>query len=108
MNTKLLAIVLVVLTISSAGRAQEPDFTDIVKDIAQKLGGPDLYARGEAAKVLEGICNQASRPGADGERAAVCRAIARALGPDAPKMGRVWLLRQLEKNGRAEVVDTLA
>ncbi len=108
MKKNSLAAALNILLLVVGARAQEPDFTDIVKDIAQKLGGADLYARGEAAKVLEGICNQASRPGADAERVAVCKAMVRALGPDTPKIGRVWLLRQLEKNGRAEVVDTLA
>src|SRR5438552_4026110 len=108
MKKILLSLLVIVLSSSVRSLADEPDFTDIVKVIAQKLGGDDLYARGEAAKMLEGICNQASRPGADAERAAVCKAIARALGPDTPKMGRVWLMRQLEKTGRAEVVDTLA
>src|SRR5205823_14293855 len=73
-----------------------------------KLGGDDLYVRGEAARMLEGLSVHASRPGAEAERASLCRAMAKALGPDTPKWGRVWLLRQIEKNGRAEVVETLA
>src|SRR6266850_2250756 len=108
MTKKILAALAVLLAMAVGGHAQEPDFGDIVKEIAQKLGGQDLYARGEAAKMLEIMCNHASRPGADAERAAVCRAMAQSLGPDTPKMGRVWLLRQLEKNGRAEVVELLA
>ncbi|HEV8378795.1 MAG TPA: HEAT repeat domain-containing protein [Tepidisphaeraceae bacterium] len=108
MTKKLLAVLAIVLLMAVGGRADEPDFTDIVKQLAEKLGGADLYARGEAARMLETMCNHASRPGADAERAAVCKAMLKALGPDTPKMGRVWLLRQLEKNGRAEVVDTLA
>jgi len=108
MTKKILAAVTVLFVMAVAVRAQEPDFTDIIKDIGKKLGGDDLYARGEAAKMLETICNHASRPGADAERAAVCLAMTRALGLETPKMGRVWLLRQLEKNGRGEVVEILA
>src|SRR5437899_6858445 len=108
MKKTMLAALAIVLVMAVGGRAQEPDFTDIIKDIGQKLGGHDLYARGEAAKMLEMLCNHASRPGADAERAAVCKAMLKVLGPDTPKMGRVWLLRQIEKNGRAEVVNILA
>ncbi|HEV8291047.1 MAG TPA: HEAT repeat domain-containing protein [Tepidisphaeraceae bacterium] len=108
MTKKILAALAILLTVAVGGHAQEQDFTDLVKQLAEKLGGQDLYARGEAARMLETMCNHASRPGADAERAAVCKAMVKALGPDTPKMGRVWLLRQLEKNGRAEVVDTLA
>src|SRR5882672_3089229 len=39
------------VTAGTPARAEEPDFSDIVKQIAQKLGGDDLYARGEAAKM---------------------------------------------------------
>src|SRR5213593_2183168 len=108
MRKNILAVVAIAMWMAVGARAEEPDFTDIVKVIAQKLGGEDLYARGEAAKMLEVMCNHASRPGADAERAAVCKAMAKALGPDTPKMGRAWLLRQLEKNARGEVVDILA
>jgi len=107
MKRYLLALTMV-LAMGIAAQAQEPDFTEIVRDLGKKLGGDDLYARGEAAKMLEALCNHASRPGADAERAAVCIAMTKALGLDTPKMGRVWLLRQLEKNGRAEVVEILA
>src|ERR1051325_6922826 len=109
MTKKILAALMVVVSMAVVARAEEPpDFTDIVKQIAQKLGGDDLYVRGEAAKMLETLANHASRPGADAERASLCQAMAKALGPDTPKWGRVWLLRQIEKNGRAEVVETLA
>ncbi|HEV8604799.1 MAG TPA: HEAT repeat domain-containing protein [Tepidisphaeraceae bacterium] len=108
MKKIMLAALAIVLTAAVGGRAQETDFTDIVKDLAQKLGGQDNYARGEAATMLEMLCNQASRPGANQDRAAICKAMAKAVGKDTPKMGRVWLLRQIEKNGRAEVVDVLA
>jgi HEAT repeat protein len=108
MKKNLFLVVAFLLSMAAVGRGEEPDFGDIVKQIAQKLGGDDLYARGEAAKMLETMCNHASRPGADAERAALCGAMVKALGPDTPKWGRVWLLRQIEKNGRAEVVDTLA
>src|SRR3954470_1565105 len=109
MTKKILAVLVIVLSLSVVSRADEPpDFTDIVKQIAQKLGGEDLYVRGEAARMLETLANHASRPGADAERASLCQAMTKALGPDTPKWGRVWLLRQLEKSGRAEVVETLA
>jgi len=77
MTKKILAVVAMVLAMAVGGRAQEPDFGDVVKQIAQKLGGQDLYTRGEAARMLELMCNHASRPGADAERAAICRAMAR-------------------------------
>src|SRR6185436_4123150 len=105
----ILAVFVIVVSMLAVARADDPpDFTEIVKQIGQKLGGEDLYVRGEAAKMLETLANHASRPGADAERASLCQAMVKALGPDTPKWGRVWLLRQLEKNGRAEVVETLA
>ena len=83
MTKKILAALMIVLAMAVVGGADEPpDFTEIVKQIAQKLGGDDLYARGEAARMLEGLSVHASRPGAEVERASLCRAMSRALGPD--------------------------
>ncbi len=75
MTRKILAGLIIVLVTAAVSRAEEPDFTDIVRQIAQKLGGDDLYVRGEAAKMLEGLANHVSRPGADAERASLCRAL---------------------------------
>src|SRR5438045_7114384 len=108
MKKIMLAGMMVVLAMALRARAGQGDVAETVKELARKLGGQDNYARGEAAAELEKLCNQAARPGAEDERVAVCRAMAGAVGEDTPKMGRVWVLRQIEKVGKDEVVETLS
>jgi len=107
MKKTTLWIAAMVLALAVGARAQGPDFTEVMRELARKLGGQDLFARGEAAKELDALCNQASRPGAESEREAICRAMAANTGSDTPKPARLWLLRQIERYGGAEVVPAL-
>ena len=63
--------------------------------------------REQPQQMFQTMCLRAGRPGARRERVAVCRAIADRLGPDTPIEARRWMLRQLERIGRGEVVDVL-
>ena len=64
--------------------------------------------REQPQQMFQTMCLRAGRPGANKERAALCRAIADRLGPAIPCEARAWMLRQLQRIGRGEVVDALA
>jgi HEAT repeat protein len=72
------------------------------------MGNEDPGKCGGPQGTLEAIAFRASRPGAEAERAACSKAIAARLGPDVAPLARVWLLRQLERIGRAEAVPQIA
>ncbi len=63
---------------------------------------------GNAKKDIERICFEASRPGAEAERAAASKALLSKLGPQVSADARAFALRQLERIGRAEVVSGLS
>jgi len=86
----------------------EADYTAVVKAMVPGMGSPDANARRAPQQDFETMCFHASRPGAEQQRAALSRAAASFLAPDVPVPARVWVLRQLENMGRAEVVDALA
>jgi HEAT repeat protein len=82
---------------------------------AQVLGAlmPDMASEDPGRRdgpqgTLERIAFHAGRPGAEADRAACSKAIAARLGPEVGPPGRVWLLRQLERIGRAEAVPQVA
>ena len=88
-----------------------PETMPQVKDLDALIpaaGGDDPQARGNAQKAIEVMAMNAARPGAEAERAAVAKALAAKLGPATPQLARVWLLRQLQLMGRAEVVPAIA
>ena len=60
----------------------------------------------EQNDLLERMCTEAGAPGSAG-RAAACEAVASRLAKAAPP-ARVWMLRQLERYGRAESVAAVA
>lgn len=83
-------------------------YNAVIEALMPDMGNEDPGKRGGPQGRLERIAFHACRPGAEAERAACAKAVAARLGPDAGPLGRVWLLRQLERIGRAEVVPQVA
>ncbi|HEY3324432.1 MAG TPA: HEAT repeat domain-containing protein [Planctomycetota bacterium] len=97
----LLAVALVGVT-ALAGE----DYGAKLDVLLPKLASENVGELNGAQQTLFEMCSQASAPGADG-RAAVCEAMASRLGKAAP-LAKVWMLRQLERIGRAEAVPAIA
>ena len=118
---KLVLTVALTLTIAllAAGYAQaqakgvypeKPATMPAVKDLdtlVPESAGDDLQKRANAMKAIEVMALNAARPGAEAERAAVSQALAAKLVPATPQFARVWIIRQLQLIGRAEVVAVL-
>lgn len=79
------------------------DLDTLVPDSASD----DLQKRANAMKAIEVLAMNAARPGAEAERAAVSQALAARLGAATPQLARVWIIRQLQLIGKAEVVPVL-
>jgi HEAT repeat protein len=87
----------------------EAVYTQVLDALLPDLGSEEPGKRSGAQGTLERIAFRAGRPGAEAERAACARAVAARLQrPSAGPLAQVWLLRQLERIGRAEVVAQLA
>ncbi len=83
-------------------------YVQVLDSLLPDLSNEDPGKRGGPQSTLERIAFHAGRPGAEADRAACATAIAAKLGPDVGPLGRSWLLRQLERIGRAEVVPQVA
>lgn len=83
-------------------------YVQVLDALMPDMSNDDPGKRGGPQSTLERIAFYASRPGAEADRAACAKAIAAKLGPDVGSLGRMWLLRQLERIGRAEVVPQVA
>jgi HEAT repeat protein len=86
----------------------EAVYAKVLEALMPNMGNEDPGKRNDPQSTLERIAFQASRPGADADRAACSKAIAARLGPQTGPFGRVWLLRQLERIGRGEAVPAVA
>ena len=89
---------------------EKPASVPAVKDLDTLVpdsAGDDLQKRANAMKAIEVMAMNAARPGAEAERAAVSQALAAKLVPATPQMARVWIIRQLQLIGKAEVVPVL-
>ncbi|MBM4019529.1 MAG: hypothetical protein FJ288_14625 [Planctomycetes bacterium] len=86
-----------------AAAPQLKDLDTFLPDVASD----DIQRRANALKAVEMLAMNAARPGAEAERAAAARAFAARLGAATPQAARVWLLRQLQLMGRAEVIPAL-
>jgi HEAT repeat protein len=118
---KLALTVALTLTIAllAAGYAQaqakgvypeKPATMPAVKELdtlVPESAGDDLQKRANAMKAIEVMALNAARPGAEAERAAVSQALAAKLVPATPQFARVWVIRQLQLIGRAEVAAVL-
>jgi len=83
-------------------------YTRVLDAIMADMEGEDAGRRANAQRVIERLAFVASRPGAEAERAACSAAIADALARDVAVGASPWLIRQLERIGRAEAVPQLA
>jgi HEAT repeat protein len=83
-------------------------YAKVLEALMPDMGNDDPGKRNDPQATLERIAFHASRPGADADRAACSKAIAARLGPQTGPLGRVWLLRQLERIGRQEAVPQVA
>ena len=86
----------------------EAVYAKVLEALMPNMGNEDPGKRNDPQSILERIAFQASRPGAEADRAACSKAIAARLGPQTGPFGRVWLLRQLERIGRGEAVPAVA
>ncbi len=86
----------------------EAAYSTVIDALLPGMGHAEDVQRKDAQTVFERICLHGARPGAETQRLALCGAIVAKLGPDTPEPARVWMLRQLERVGRGEVVGTLA
>ncbi|NOZ23021.1 MAG: hypothetical protein GXP25_18260 [Planctomycetes bacterium] len=82
-------------------------YAKVLQSLLPDMGSEDVNKQKGPQQTFQDICWRAGRPGAENERAAVCKAIVAKLGPDTPKPARIWLLKQLEHIGRAEAVPKL-
>jgi HEAT repeat protein len=95
---------------AAARTAQQLDavYAKVLDSLMPNMGNDDPGKRNEPQSTLERIAFQASRPGAEADRQSCSKAVAARLGPQSGPFGRVWLLRQLERIGRAEAVPQVA
>ncbi len=82
-------------------------YASVVESLLPDLGSDDAGKRANACRTIERIAFNASRPGADAERDACSKAIAAKLGGELPPVASAWMIRQLERIGRAEAVPVL-
>ncbi|MGD0089536.1 MAG: HEAT repeat domain-containing protein [Planctomycetota bacterium] len=82
------------------------DYGGQVEALLAKLGSENVGDLNGAQQALFTLCAQASAPGAE-QRAAACEALASRLAKANPQ-ARVWMLRQLERIGKAETVAAVA
>jgi hypothetical protein len=99
--------VLTVLSVVLVSAAPAADVGGQVDALLQGLGSDDTKALEKPQNALFTLVANASRPGAEEERAAVCKAVAERL-PKANPQARVWLLHELSRGGRAECVSAVA
>jgi HEAT repeat protein len=83
-------------------------YAKVLDALMPNMGNEDPGKRNDPQATLERIAFHASRPGAEADRTACSKAIAARLGPQTGPLGRVWLLRQLERIGRGEDVPQVA
>jgi len=79
-----------------------------LEEVLPGLGAEDLNVRRDRQQRLQDICFQAGAPGNESRRAEACRLMAGKLSSDLSAPARVWLLKQLERIGRAECVEAVA
>ena len=91
-----------------ADRMMEVGCEEQLDRLIPGMSSPDLAEREKSQRELEQWCFLVSSEQTDTDRAAQCRAMIARLGPETPRLARVWMLRQLQNIGREESVDALA
>jgi HEAT repeat protein len=85
----------------------EAVYVEVLDALMPNMGDEDPGKRNGPQGILEKIAFRAGRAGAEADRAACAKAIAAKLGRDIGPLGRIWLLKQLERIGRAEAVSQI-
>ena len=104
MKTMLLALAWT--SLAAVPAPPDDDYGAKVDALLAGLGSENAAELNKAQAALFRLCAQAGAPGSTG-RAAACEAVAARLGRAGPQ-ARVWMLRQLERFGRAECVPAVA
>ena len=79
----------------------------LLEELLPELGDPDPAVRQRAQQDFEQLCFLVGHPGDEPERTLLCASICAHIGPGTPGPARLWMLRQLERIGGDESVDTL-
>ncbi|MGD0088652.1 MAG: HEAT repeat domain-containing protein [Planctomycetota bacterium] len=87
---------------------QEAACAKVLASLLPDMGSDDVGKQNAPQQALQRMAYNASRPGADAERAALAKVMSANLGEAVPVTARVWIIRQLEAMGRGEVVEALA
>lgn len=83
-------------------------YSAIVDSLLPDLANEDLAKRSASALTVEHLAFHASRPDAEIERSALAKVIAASVNRELPLFTKSWLIRQLERIGRAESAASLA
>lgn len=79
-----------------------------INQLLPGMSEQEIPKRKDAQLSFEKMCFEASAPGKDADRKALCSALIAKVGPDTAKPARVWLLKKVETIGRDEVVAGLS
>lgn len=79
----------------------------IPRNLVSDLASPIVETRQKARQEFEDLCFNASRPGAESERAGLCIEILELVEAETPELARVWMLRQLANIGGDECAPKL-
>ena len=71
----------------------EAAYAKVLDALVPAIQGENPQPREKPEQALEALCWRAGRPGAEAERAAVCRAMVQRLGTDVSKEARIWLTK---------------
>jgi HEAT repeat protein len=100
-----------------SGRTQGPErdaaqlsqaYEKAVAYLMPRMGADDVSARYADQILLQDMALYASRPGAERERQALAKVLAKSLDQSMPVTVQYWLLLQLQRMGGAEAVPALA
>ena len=91
-----------------AATAPAATLQETVADLATRIADPQVENRFAPQIELQTLAAKAGRPGAEAERAELAALLAaKAADAATPQPARVWIVRQLEHLGGAEVVASL-
>ena len=100
--------VLALLACGAFGPAAFAGVEQTVNDLIPKLAAEKVEDRYAPQMELQSLAANASRPGAEAERAELAKILAaKATDATVPQPARVWIVRQLEYIGSAESVAAL-
>lgn len=83
-------------------------YTQVLRSLLPQIGSEKMEEQQGPQQTFQEICWHASRPGAEEERSAVCKAVVSFLKADTPSAAREWLVKQLGYVGREESVEALS